>query len=161
MENFFKKYWWALLLIIILLLLFIAWLLFMGKNEDEDNNTPTPTTTATSQATKSATPSSKKAEETESDADLLKKAVSKKTGIDIDLIVVEISKNTGKYAKGLVSAKGEMGGGYWIAVKEDGKWSVVFDGQSTPECSLVDPPGFPADMVPECIDLSGNLKVRK
>ena len=161
MANLFKKYWWVLVIIIIALLLVIAWLLFMGKDDEEDKGSPVSTTTTTSQATKSATPSSQKSEKTESDADLLKKAVSEKTGIAIDIIIVDVSENTGKYAKGLVTAKGEtVGGGYWLAVKTNGKWTVVFDGQNTPECKLVDPPGFPASMVPKCFDASGNLVTR-
>ena len=161
MGNFFKKYWWVLLIIIGLLILIIIGLLLLNTGKKEAAVTPPPDTQST-EATKSATPSSQSVEKTESDEVLLKQAVSEKTGIAIDIIVVEISQNTGKYAKGLVNAKGEtVGGGYWLAVKSDGKWTVVFDGQSTPECSLVDPPGFPASMVPECFDASGNVVARK
>src|SRR3989344_8716630 len=157
MENFFKKYWWIFLVIIFLLILIIIWLLFINTGKKEAVVTPS-SATQSAQAQKSATPSTQKAKETVSDEVLLKKAVSEKTGIAIDIIVVEISKNTGKYAKGLVNAKGEtVGGGYWLAVKSDVKWTVVFDGQSTPECSQVDPQGFPADMVPERFDASGNV----
>src|SRR3990167_5343777 len=159
MGNFFKKYWWVLLIIIGLLILIIIGLLLLNTGKKEAAVTPPPDTQST-EATKSATPSSQSVEKTESDEVLLKQAVSEKTGIAIDIIVVEISQNTGKYAKGLVSAKGEMGGGYWLAVKNSGKWAVVFDGQSTPGCSLVDPPGFPADMVPECLSSNGTLIVR-
>ena len=159
MENFFKKYWWIFLVIIFLLILIIIWLLFINTGKKEAVVTPS-SATQSAQAQKSATPSTQKAKETVSDEVLLKKAVSEKTGIAIDIIVVEVSKNTGKYAKGLVSAKGEMGGGYWLAVKNSGKWAVVFDGQSTPGCSLVDPPGFPTDMVPECLSSNGTLIAR-
>ncbi len=146
----------------------IYWFLVVNKTtEDSDLTGPVPkvtTKTATEsakEATKSATPSSKKAEETESDAVLLKKVVSEKTGISMDIIIVDVEKNTGKHATGLVTAKGEMmGGGYWLALKTDGKWSVVFDGQSTPECTLVDPSGFPVNMVPECVDVNGNVVTR-
>jgi len=122
MENFFKKFWWLLLFIIIILLLVIIWLLLTGKTSDQKSST---STNNTSQSTDQTTSDSKKLTETESDADLLKKAVSEKTGIDIDIIIVDISKNTGKYAKGLVTAEGEtVGGGYWLAVKENGKWKI-------------------------------------
>ena len=161
MGNFFKKYWWVLLISIFLLILIIVWLLFINTGKKEAEVT-TSQDTQSAEATKSATPSSQPVEKTESDEDLLKKAVSEKTGIAIDIIVVEVSENTGKYAKGLVSAKGEtVGGGYWLAVKTSGKWTIVYDGQSTPECSQVDPPGFPDSMVPECFDASGNLVTRK
>ncbi|MEX0622183.1 MAG: hypothetical protein WD187_04330 [Candidatus Woykebacteria bacterium] len=159
MGNFFKKYWWVLVIIIFLLILIIIWLLFLGKEKKESEVTA-PQSTQSTEATKSTIPSSQ-ITQNESDEDLLKKAVSEKTGIALDIIVVDVSTNTGKYAKGLVTSKGEtVGGGYWLAVKENGKWTVVFDGQSTPECSLVDPPGFPASMVPECFDSSGNIVTR-
>ena len=161
MGDFFKKYWWILLVIIFLLILIIIWLLFINTSK-KAAGVGSPQATQSARTTKSATPSTQKADEAVSDEVLLKKAVSKKTGIAIDIIVVKISENTGKYARGLVNAKGEtVGGGYWLAVKSDGKWAVVFDGQNTPECSQVDPPGFPVDMVPECFDASGNVVTRK
>ncbi|MDP2720485.1 MAG: hypothetical protein Q8O75_00890 [bacterium] len=161
MGNFFKKYWWLLLIIIFLLILIIIWLLATNIGKKESVTTPS-SATQSAEATKSATPSTQKSDETGSDDVLLKKAVSEKTGIAIDIIVVEISENTGKYAKGLVNAKGEtVGGGYWLAVKTSGKWTIVYDGQATPECSQVDPPGFPASMVPECFDETGNIVTRK
>lgn len=142
----------------------LGFYLIQGKSEDTATTqvtTPKTATESAKEATKPATPSSKKAEETESDAVLLKKVVSEKTGINMDIIIVDVQKNTGKHATGLVTAKGEMmGGGYWLALKTDGKWSVVFDGQSTPECTLVDPSGFPVNMVPECIDVNGNVVTR-
>ena len=160
MGNFFKKYWLILLVIFLLLILLITWLLLINTGKKEADVTG-PQATQSAEATKSATPSSQKADDMQSDEVLLKKAVSEKTGIAIDTIVFEISENTGKYAKGLVNAKGEtVGGGYWLAIKSGGKWTVVFGGQNTPECSLVDPPGFPADMVPECFDASGNVVTR-
>jgi cytoskeletal protein RodZ len=155
MGEFFKKFWWLLILIIILLLFVIAWLFFFYKSEEKT----TPSATTTSQTNESTT--STTSEKTESDSELLRKAVSTKTGIPLETIVVSINENTGKYAKGTVSSEGEMaGGGYWLAVKEGGNWTIAFDGQSTPECSQVDPSGFPASMVPECFDSSGNIIVR-
>ena len=137
-------------------------MLLVTNTSKKEAEVTTSQATQSAEATKSATPGGGKAAETQNDAVLLKQAVSEKTGIAIDTIVVEVSENTGKYAKGLVNAKGEtVGGGYWLAVKSDGKWTVVFDGQSTPECSQVDPPGFPASMVPECFDASGNVVARK
>lgn len=160
MSDIFKKYWWLVLIIIIVLLSVILWF-FLVRNTNEDIDDLTISSSTTSQTTKSAFPSNKKVEKTESDNELLKKAVSEKTGISIDIIIVDVSKNTGKYAKGLVTSKGEtVGGGYWLAIKTNGKWSVVFDGQNTPECSLINPSGFPADMVPECFDSSGNIVTR-
>ena len=165
-----KKVGLTVLIILVVAGLIVAayWFLVLNKgSEDSDLTGPVPqVTTKTStesaeEATKSATPISKKAEETESDAVLLKKVVSEKTGINIDIVIVDVEENTGKHAKGLVTAKGEMmGGGYWLALKTDGKWSVVFDGQNTPECTLVDPSGFPVDMVPECVDVNGNVVTR-
>jgi len=151
--------WLAVIVAALIIFGMIGWFVFSFLGEEEE---PQPTIVPqTTQATQSATPSSQIAE-TKTDEELLKEVVSKKTGIALDKIDFEVSKNTGKYAKGLVGAKGEeVGGGYWLAVKVSDEGAVVFDGQNTPECSIVNPHDFPADMVPECYDSSGNVVTRK
>ena len=116
-------------------------------------------TTISNESTSSAQEATKSSKE--NDDDYLKKAVSVRTGVILDKMDYEVSKNTGEYAEGLISTKGEMfGGGYWLAVKSNSNWEIIFDGQNTPECVLVDPPEFPVDMVPECLDSLGQVVVR-
>lgn len=88
------------------------------------------------------------------------KALVVKTGIPEDKIDVKLSSQQGNYAKGLVGTKGEeTGGGYFLAYKTSEKWIIAYDGQATPDCKTVDPPGFPKTMVPECMQ-GGNLVTR-
>ena len=150
MKNLFKKYWWVVLLILLILFIIYYLIFIFGKGEVEQisSDEGASTTESNKKSTTSAKESTKSTDiSTESDEDLLKKAVS---------------ENTGKHATGLVNTKEAMfGGGYWLAVKMNGEWTVVFDGQNTPECSQVDPFDFPISMVPECFDSSGNIVVRK
>jgi hypothetical protein len=73
---------------------------------------------------------------------------------------VEISLGTiieGKYAQGGVSPvpPGPGGGGWW-AVKTDGSWTLLWDGQGAIPCENLEPyPDFPPKMIPECIDEAG------
>ena len=97
---------------------------------------------------------------TSDDATAIKIAVSKKIGKAESELVIQISKQTSKHAKGFISAKDETGGGYWLATKTDNGWIVVYDGQATPNCNEIDSYEFPTDMVPECLDDSGNVVER-
>ena len=166
MKNLFKKYWWVILLLLLILIILYYLIFIYGKGEVEQtlsNEGATTTELSEKESTTSAKEATKSADiSVETDEDLLKKAVSEKTGIPIDEMAFEVSENTGKHATGLVNTKDAMvGGGFWLAVKMDSKWVVVFDGQNTPGCSQVDPTDFPVSMVAECFDSSGNIVVRK
>jgi hypothetical protein len=97
---------------------------------------------------------------TADDSQLIKQAVYTKTGLDETEAEVTISKNTGKFATGGIKEFGAVGGAYFLAAKIETGWVAVYDGQATPECSLIEPYNFPADMVPECLGTSGDLVPR-
>lgn len=63
-------------------------------------------------------------------------------------VVVEISAVEGNYATGGVGGRG--GGSQWYAVKETGKWKVVFQGQINPPCSIMKQYQFPISLYKEC-----------
>ncbi len=95
------------------------------------------------------------------DETLIKKAIAEKLGVNEENLIVTVSQNTGKFAKGGIREKDAMGGAMFIAAYSSGKWVIVHDGQSNPLCSTIAPYNFPTDMVPECLDASGNVVVRK
>lgn len=97
---------------------------------------------------------------TTNDSLLIKQALITKTGISEDKIEFSINQNTGTHAKGNVKDKESIGGGYWLASKVDGQWIIVYDGQSTPSCSVINPYNFPKSMVSECLNASGTVVVR-
>lgn len=93
------------------------------------------------------------------DNDLLIAAVKKgliaKHGQDAQTLAVTITKVDGDYAKGMASEQG--GGGIWFAVKENGFWTLVWDGNGIITCDDISPyPGFPTSMIPECWDTATN-----
>ena len=55
---------------------------------------------------------------------------------------------------------GYSSGGYFLAVRVQGEWQIVFAGNGTPYCSMVDLHSFPAYIVPECVDADNNLVYR-
>jgi hypothetical protein len=139
------------ILVLLVSLGLLVWYMMPAKEPATVNTSKTSTKSATTPAT---TP-------TVSDEELIKKALVAKTKIPADKIDVTVSQKSGNHAKGLVGAKGEMGGGYFLAFKEsDTAWAIVFDGQSTPGCDMVSPYNFPASMVPECLDAAGNPVTR-
>ena len=154
----------TLLILIIIILLALAagayWYFFL---REQATTSPTTQKTATTAAKTTTTPTETTTSEPTvvDDTALITKALVTKTGIAADVIDVTISTKTDKLAKGLVGAKGEeVGGGYFLAAKVNDNWVIVFDGQSTPPCSSVNPYNFPASMVPECLDASGNIVTR-
>lgn len=150
----------ALLLLLFALLLY--WYLNPAETFAPTNSTKTSTSSAAEKKVPTESPTQTKTPEpVVDDTALITKALVVKTGIAADVIDVTVSTKTDKLAKGLVSAKGEeTGGGYFLAAKVNGDWVIVFDGQSTPPCSAVNPYNFPASMVPECVDSSDNIVTR-
>jgi hypothetical protein len=92
-----------------------------------------------------------------SDDAAIKEAVYKKTGLTSEKAEVTISTNTGTHAKGGIKEYDAVGGAYWIAAKVADGWVAVYDGQTTPECTLIEPYNFPKDMVPQCLNVSGEV----
>ena len=95
---------------------------------------------------------------TEEDAKAIKTVLADKLGNSEENLDFSVSQKTATNAKGNVREKtSEVGGGYWLAAKTDSGWKIVYDGQSTPTCSQIAHYDFPASMVPECLNSSGNV----
>jgi len=88
------------------------------------------------------------------DEALIKQALVDKHGWNPDDIVVTVSKSTGRYVSGGVREKSsEVGGGMFFAVKTDGQWKIIFDGNGAIMCeSLKDYQDLPVSMIGECYD---------
>ncbi len=114
---------------------------------------PTPTISPTTILTITPLP-------TTDDLSAIRETLAIKLGIPANNLDVSISKNTGEYAKGNVKEKESVGGGYYLAAKAEGKWVIVYDGQSTPTCKQLEFYNFPKDMVPECLNSSGKVITR-
>ena len=98
-----------------------------------------------------------------SDIEAIKQALIQKNGWTNMNIDVTISKNDGTYASGGIKEKGsETGGGYFFAVKDNGTWKIVADGNGTISCaSLVPYPNYPTSMIPECFDETTGNSVKR
>lgn len=91
-----------------------------------------------------------------SDVDLLRTAFANKYNKPFANAEVTINKNTGTYASGGIKFSGEMSGGWFLAYKQGGNWTIVADGNGTIMCASVALYNFPVDMVPECWDETTN-----
>ena len=123
---------------------------------------PTASPTAISQA-KSPSPtssSSASGKATVDDNFAIRLALIAKTKITDENLEVTISQNTGEFAKGTVKNKQDVGGGYFLAAKTDGKWIIAYDGQSQPTCVQIAAYNFPKEMLPECLDSGGSVVKR-
>ena len=49
-------------------------------------------------------------------------------------------------------ARGGLQGAYFIAAKDGGVWIIIYAGQATPYCNLVNPYAFPVAWVSQCLD---------
>ncbi len=97
----------------------------------------------------------------EEDAAKIKQALIAK-GLTLTDMKVVINKHLGKYISGSVlPVSGDAGGGYVFAVKDNGKIKVLADGNGAIMCSYFDDyPDFPSYLIPECVDVSGQLMSR-
>lgn len=119
---------------------------------------PVATTVVVNQSTVSPLPTpSPSPQFTQDDEKAIKAAMAKKLP-STDGIIISVTQKTSTVAKGSVSAQG--GGGYFLAAKTDNGWIIVYDGQSNPTCAQIAPYNFPTNMVPECLNSSGNVVTR-
>jgi hypothetical protein len=71
-----------------------------------------------------------------------------------------VGSNDGKYASGSVAADG--GGGYFYAIKVNGEWKIVADGNGTISCtSLTNYPDYPVALISECYDESAGKTIKR
>jgi len=77
------------------------------------------------------------------------------TGPDIvcDAGSCRVDKVAGDYAKGT------MLGGYFLAVKTNGKWEVAVGGNGIPTCAEVDQYSIPQEIFGNCIEADGQLRL--
>lgn len=74
-----------------------------------------------------------------------------KHGGDAGRFVISVSAVEGEYASGGVTEVDAVGGAMWLAVKVNGNWRLVWDGNGTISCDLiVTYPEFPKTLIPEC-----------
>lgn len=69
--------------------------------------------------------------------------------------IVHIDKVLGNFATGIKShyykKVYEPSGTHWVAVKIDGKWTIISDGQQYPSCSKIDQYGVPKEIYGNCL----------
>src|SRR5690242_10491293 len=66
-------------------------------------------------------------------------------------LVVEVTTDTGAFAKGTFNVP-EAGGGIWFAAKTTKGWSLASAGNGIVSCQDIETYNFPKDMVPQCLD---------
>ncbi len=82
--------------------------------------------------------------------------IGQKYNKPVDSVVISVQADTGSFAKGTVNFKDENGGGVWFAAKTAKGWELAADGNGIVSCDAVNKYGFPADMVPQCLDVQHN-----
>ncbi|MFA6081178.1 MAG: hypothetical protein WC741_02110 [Patescibacteria group bacterium] len=60
-------------------------------------------------------------------------------------LVITVSKQTEDFARGGATEQG--GGGMWLAAKQNGKWTIVWEGNGIPDCQFIKSFQFPSDML--------------
>ena len=94
----------------------------------------------------------------------LRKALSRKSGIpesELKFSVGDEIKKPGKILlRGSLGREGEMGGAGFFAVVNDQGIKVTYVGQGVPECSEVNPYGYPTSWADYCLDSSGQTVKR-
>lgn len=93
----------------------------------------------------------------------IKQALVNKHNWRADEISITISKNDGQYVSGGVrETNSEVGGGYFYAVKDNGEWKIVADGNGTISCESLSPyPNYPVSMISECYNETTGKTVQR
>jgi hypothetical protein len=80
-----------------------------------------------------------------SDEDAIKVVLAAYLGSEEEELTITVSEIKGDLARG------GLQGAYFIAANDAGKWIIVYAGQATPYCNVINPYNFPATWVPECL----------
>ncbi len=153
MNNNWKIGFFTLLALLIIGVNIFVWLYWDGGTISKTSSTPTPTPTTIVQPTVAPIP-------TVDEAEVIKQAIFKKTGLNASQAEISINKNTGQHATGNIKEFEAVGGAYWLAAKTTEGWVCVYDGQAHPTCAQIAPYNFPKGMVAECLDESGKVVAR-
>ena len=100
----------------------------------------------------------KEAEDLES---IFKQLFSDKYSAIMEDINITISKRDATHVWGSVRFAEAVGGGWFLGYKGEEEWIIVQDGNGTISCETIEPYGFSADMVPECVTAGGELITRE
>lgn len=102
-------------------------------------------------------------DEAASKEEAIKKLFAEKYSKEMTEITIDISRETENYISGGVEFQpgGPENSGMFLAVKVNGSWKLVYDGQGIIPCSDIESYNFPVDMVVECFDeKAGKVKDR-
>lgn len=70
---------------------------------------------------------------------------------EADMVGITIEAKTDTHARGMVElGEGPGNSGGFLAAKVDGAWVIVFDGNGSYECDLLEEYGFPESMKKGC-----------
>lgn len=88
------------------------------------------------------------------DENLIKQAFGiKYPDWELSKLNIKISLKQGKFANGMVNFVGEeVGGGWWLAVRETGGWKILADGNGVLYCDQIEGYDVPTEMAPVCMD---------
>ncbi len=83
--------------------------------------------------------------------DILKQRFAEKYNKNVSDVELSINEEEPSFAKGLVKFSGEIAGAMFFAAEIGGEWVIVWDGNGTYECSLLNDYYFPEDWKEGCI----------
>jgi hypothetical protein len=123
---------------------------------------PTPAPAAVETETPAPTAGVTQPAQTSDDNDAIEQALHKKNGWAAGSVTLQVKTDDGQYASGLVNDTGGYGGGYFFAVKDNGTWVIVADGNGVIECaSLTRYPDYPKTLIPACYDRATDKQVKR
>ncbi len=84
-------------------------------------------------------------------AEQITQILSKKYNQPENGLIIEVTTDTGTFAKGTYNQP-NAGGGLWFAVKTAEGWQLVFDGNGIIPCDAANKYDFPDDIISQCLD---------
>lgn len=130
-----------------------------SKNQTGLSSVPSITQVPPSPTFQTASPSISQTQSL-TDDELIIQALYKKNNWPANTVNIKVKTNDGKYASGSVNSQG--GGGLFFAVKANGIWEIIADGNGIIPCgNVMKYPDFPKNIIPECWDTETNQLMKR
>ena len=91
-----------------------------------------------------------KEQATEEKYEISREIFSKKYRTMMDEIELKFEEESENHIRGTIKIDGQDGG-MFLAVKQSGRWEMVYDGKGAYACSIIDQYNFPPDMIIDCV----------
>ena len=91
------------------------------------------------------------AEQNADDVEIIKTTLAQQYNLSADDVEIEVETRTPSHMRGTAALPSRDESGLFLAARETGSWTVLYDGTDTVSCEQIEPYNFPKNMVADCV----------